>query len=130
MAKARLQHVSVIIREGGQAEARAFYGGLLGLEEKTPPRSLAHLNLVWFVVGEGEMELHCSPNGPVPRGNEAHHFCLEVDDLAAYRDRLTGAGVEVSEAEPIPSRPRFFCRDPFGNLLELTTIEGDYRQAE
>jgi catechol 2,3-dioxygenase-like lactoylglutathione lyase family enzyme len=126
MAQARLQHVSVIISEGGQEAARAFYGGLLGLTEKTPPSSLAHLHLVWFNVGAGELELHCTPNGPKPTGNEQQHFCLAVDDLAAYRQRLQAAGVAISEAEPIPARPRFFCRDPFGNLVELTTIEGDF----
>jgi catechol 2,3-dioxygenase-like lactoylglutathione lyase family enzyme len=130
MAQVRLQHVSVIIHEGGQEAARAFYGGLLGLREKEPPRSLAHLHLVWFNVGEGEMELHCTPNGPSPRGDEQQHVCLAVDDLATYRSRLSEAGVLISEAEPIPYRPRFFCRDPFGNLIELTSIEGDYRQAQ
>ncbi len=130
MAKPRLQHASVIITEGGQEAARRFYGGLIGLEEKEPPLSLAHLHLVWFFVGEGEMEIHCSPNGPEPRGDEENHFCLVVDDLAAYRQRLTEAGVEIIEADPIPYRPRFFCRDPFGNLVELTTIEGDYRLAQ
>lgn len=130
MAKPRLQHVSVIIHEGGQETARAFYGGVLGLEEKEPPNSLAHLHLVWFIVGEGEMELHCSPDGPKPHGDEANHLCLAVDDLDEYRRRLTDAGVAITEAEPIPYRPRFFCCDPFGNLLELTTIEGDYRQAQ
>ena len=127
MAKPRLQHVSVIISQGGQEAARSFYGDLIGLDEKEPPLSLAHLHLVWFVVGEGEMELHCSPNGPTSSGNEENHFCLVVDDLAVYRQRLTKAGLTITEADPIPYRPRFFCRDPFGNLLELTTIEGDYR---
>jgi hypothetical protein len=34
------------------------------------------------------------------------------------------AGIETTDRTPIPNRPRFFCRDPFGNL---TTIMGDYR---
>ena len=51
------------------------------------------------------------------------HLCLEVDDVAALRSRLDEAGVETSDATEILGRPRFFCRDPFGNLLELTTIE-------
>ena len=130
MAKPRLQHTAVIIAQGGQDAARAFYGDLLGLEEKDPPTSLAHLHVVWFAVGEGEMELHCSPNGPLPVDNEQNHFCLVVDDLDAYRKRLTEAGVAITEADPIPYRPRFFCRDPFGNLVELTAIEGDYRTAQ
>lgn len=129
MTRPRLQHASIIIPAGTQDQARAFYGGVLGLEEKEPPHSLAHLNLVWFAVGDGEMEIHCSPNGDPPAGTEQSHFCLVVDDLEGYRRRLEEAGAPITEAPPIPYRPRFFCRDPFGNMVELTTIERDYRDA-
>lgn len=112
-----------------QEAVRAFYGDLIGLEEKQPPQSLAHLQLVWFIAGEGEMELHFVPTADRPPESN-QHFCLVVDDLDLYRQRLTEAGVPIIEAEPIPSRPRFFCRDPFGNLIELTTILGDYRSAQ
>ncbi|HEY0753141.1 MAG TPA: VOC family protein [Ktedonobacteraceae bacterium] len=125
-----IQHVSLTIVEGGQDAARAFYGGLLGLEEKEPPVSMEHLHLVWFFAGAGEMELHCIPNTPEPNGNEQNHVCFAVDDLAEYRHRLEAAGVAIQDADLIPYRPRFFCRDPFGNLVELTAIEGDYRLAQ
>ena len=128
MTKPRLQHVSLLIPPGAQDAVRAFYGELLGLEEKQPPLSLAHLQLVWLSAGEGEMEVHFMPANDRP-GETSQHFCLVVDDLEAYRQRLREAGVSIIEAEPIPSRPRFFCRDPFGNLVELTTILGDYRDA-
>ena len=36
----RLQHVSVAIAPDGADEARAFYGGLLGLREKPVPPKL------------------------------------------------------------------------------------------
>src|SRR6266851_8371731 len=55
MAGPRLQHASMLIPTGTQDAVRAFYGGVLGLEEKQPPRSLAHLHLVWFAAGEGEL---------------------------------------------------------------------------
>jgi hypothetical protein len=57
----------------------------------------------------------------------ARHLCLEVTDLAMVRRRLTDAGHEPRDTTPIPNRPRFLCRDPFGNLVEFTTIEGPYR---
>jgi catechol 2,3-dioxygenase-like lactoylglutathione lyase family enzyme len=130
MARPRLQHISLVIPQGRQDTVRAFYGELLGLEEKQPPKSLAHFQVVWFIVGDGEMELHFSSEGTPPDGTDRHHICLVVDDLAAYRKRLIEAGVTLEEAAPIPYRPRFFLRDPFGNLVELTTIQGDYRLAE
>src|SRR5713101_1685472 len=51
----RSQHASMVIPPGTQDAVRAFYGGVLGLEEKQPPHSLAHLHLVWFAAGEGEL---------------------------------------------------------------------------
>ena len=116
-----LQHVSSIIPIGGQELVRAFYGRLLGLEEKEPPHTLAHLNLVWFVAGD-EIELLFVPSERVPDTSDQRHLCLAVEDLDDYRCRLTEAGYTITEAELIPNRPRFFCRDPFGNLVELTTI--------
>jgi catechol 2,3-dioxygenase-like lactoylglutathione lyase family enzyme len=129
MTRPYLQHVSLLIPPDSQATVRAFYGQLLGLEEKQPPASLAQFQLVWFVAGEGEMELHFVPSVDRPTEND-QHICLVVDDLEHYRRRLAEANVPVLEAEPIPLRPRCFCRDPFGHLLELTTILGDYRSAE
>ncbi len=129
MAGPRLQHASMVIPPGGQEAVRAFYGGILGLEEKQPPHTLAHLNLVWFAAGQGEMELHFLPDTRPLDWTDQRHICLVVEDLEEYRGRLTAAGVSVIPADPIPNRPRFFCHDPFGNRLELTTIQGDYREA-
>jgi len=103
---------------------------VLGLEEKEVPHTLKHLNLVWFAVGEGEMELHFVPSTILAAEGDPRHFCLVVEDLEAYRKRLIEAGHKIIEDLPIPNRPRFFCRDPLGNRIELTTIQGDYRKAE
>jgi catechol 2,3-dioxygenase-like lactoylglutathione lyase family enzyme len=106
---------------------RAFYGGMLGLVEKPVPASLADQELVWFEAGPSELELHFLPDPVPPDPAAQRHFCLEVDDLEGWRRRLESAGIETSDQTPIPNRPRFFCRDPFGSLIELTTILGDYR---
>jgi catechol 2,3-dioxygenase-like lactoylglutathione lyase family enzyme len=124
---ARLQHVSTPYPRGRADEVRSFYGGLLGLKEKDVPESLAGRGLVWFWAGDGERELHFLPEDDLDR-RSMRHFCLEVEDVEAARRTLTTAGCEMFEDTPIPNRPRFFCRDPFGNLIEFTTIVGDYRQ--
>lgn len=116
----------MVIPSGAQEKVRAFYGSLLGLEEKPVPHTLKHLNLVWFKAGEGEMELHFVPNSMQSRPEDPRHICLVVDDLDEYRRRLTEAGYTIVDAEPIPHRPRIFCQDPFDNRLELTSIEGNY----
>ncbi|MDQ6772073.1 MAG: VOC family protein [Candidatus Dormibacteraeota bacterium] len=109
--------------DGRQDEVRTFYTGVLGLLEVPPPGSLAHLRLVWFSAGEG-LELHFFPGPTDPEA--ARHFCLNVDDLEERRERLAASGYQPYDDTAIPNRPRFFCRDPFGNLIELTRIEGDY----
>ena len=123
----RLQHVSTPYPRGRQEEVRAFYGDVLGLVEKPVPDSLVDQELVWFEAGPPDLELHFLPDPVPPDFVAQRHFCLEVGDLDGWRRKLEGAGVETSEQTPIQNRPRFFCRDPFGNLIELTTIRGDYR---
>jgi catechol 2,3-dioxygenase-like lactoylglutathione lyase family enzyme len=124
----RLQHVSTPYPEGADEQVRAFYGRLLGLEEKPVPDSLQGRGLVWFAAGDDELELHFLPDPLPPDPQAQRHFCLEVGDLDGCRRRLTEAGFAPSVETAIPNRPRFFCRDPFGNLLELTTIVGDYQE--
>jgi catechol 2,3-dioxygenase-like lactoylglutathione lyase family enzyme len=113
-----LQHVSIPMPKTGHADARAFYGGLLGLEERDVPPKLDASELVWFRVGD-DLELHCfESDEPAPR---AQHFCLRLDSgLAALREKLEAAGVEVEDTTEIVGRPRFMTRDPFGNRVELT----------
>ena len=118
-----LQHVSSPFPDGEQAAIRRFYGEVLGLREVPPPASLESMRLVWFSAGPG-LELHFFPGQPDP--DAARHFCLDIEDLAETRRDLAAAGLEPYDDIPIPNRPRFFCKDPVGNLLEFTRIEGDY----
>lgn len=58
------------------------------------------------------------------------HLALDVTDgLDELRAHLQAAGYEPIDDTPIPNRPRFFCRDPFDNLVEFTSIQGDHRDA-
>jgi catechol 2,3-dioxygenase-like lactoylglutathione lyase family enzyme len=121
----RIQHVSIPIPAGAEAQeqARLFYSHIWGFPEIPPPHSLAHLNVVWFQVGN--TELHLFPESGGVRSLGAH-FCVELADVEAMRAKLAAAGYIIEETDPIPNRPRYFCRDPFGNRVELTTILGDY----
>jgi len=118
----RLQHVAISRLPGGDAAARAFYGNVLGLSEITPPTSLAALDLIWYQLG-AETELHIMVEEPMGQDHSGRHFCLAVDDLGELRARLEAAGITAVGDTPIPGRPRFFVRDPFGNLIEITSIE-------
>ena len=125
----RLQHISVPRPPDSDVAARHFYGEVLGLEEMTPPKALSDLNVIWYRLGK-ETELHLLTEAPMGQDHSGRHFCLAVDDVVALRARLEADGVAVVGDIPIPGRPRYFCRDPFGNLIEITTVEGDYRTLE
>ena len=120
MQRPRLQHISIPRPPGSHAEARAFYGGLLGLSECPVPEALSQLDLVWFQLDDSELHLYAQ-EGVSPHAGR--HMCIDVDDLAGLRKRLVAAGYAPQETIPIPGRPRFFCEDPFGNLIEFTSIE-------
>ena len=118
----RLQHVSVAIPPDGAKRARAFYGGLLGLEERPVLPKLDPAHFIWFRAGD-DRELHLMLIDEPPP--ESAHLCLAVDgDLTALRARIEEAGVATRDGTELVGRPRFTCRDPFGNLIELTRLEG------
>jgi len=125
---ARLQHVSIPRPPNSDDTTRAFYSGLIGLEEKPAPLSIQNLGLIWFKVG-GDTELHLFREDPI-HDESRRHLCLVVDDVHMLRKKLEDAGYEPYDAPSIPGRPRFFCRDPFRNILEFTTIEADYLDLE
>jgi catechol 2,3-dioxygenase-like lactoylglutathione lyase family enzyme len=119
----RLQHAAVTFPEGAAAAIREFYGGTLGIPEMPVPEEVRHLGWVWFATDEEGVELHFIPHPVPPDPARTHHFCLQVDDLAAVRERLVAAGSEVRDpGARIQGRERAFVRDPVGNLVELVEI--------
>ncbi|HEX2621319.1 MAG TPA: hypothetical protein VHL11_14270 [Phototrophicaceae bacterium] len=121
-----LQHVS-IPRPPGEASAelaRKFYSGVIGLTEKPVPTTITQFDLVWFKIGEDtELHVFAEENSPT---NTTRHFCLNVGDVELMQQKLIDGGYEPWAAEPIRGRPRFFCRDPFLNVVEFTQIAEDY----
>jgi catechol 2,3-dioxygenase-like lactoylglutathione lyase family enzyme len=113
-----LDHVQVAAprRPGVEEQARAFYGGLLGLGEIEKPNILKPKGGVWFSLGHGE--LHVGLEEPFSPALKAHPALL-ARDLTALRARLEAAGCETAEADPLEGVTRFYVADPFGNRIEL-----------
>lgn len=122
-----LQHVSIPRPPGAESAeiARQFYSDLVGLTVKPTPGSIAHLDLVWFKIGE-ETELHVFSETDNSKDPSLRHFCLHIDNVEAMRLKLIDNGYEPWFPEEIQGRPRFFCRDPFKNIVEFTQINDDY----
>lgn len=123
----RLQHTSVPMPIGGHDAARRFYRDLLAMPEIPVPGSLAVSELVWFAAGDSGQEIHCFEDAELTQRSNRQHLCLDVDDLEGVRQRATEHGYPIEETTAIVNRPRFFLTDPFGNLIEVTQIGGDYR---
>src|SRR6187200_3605475 len=93
----RLQHTSIPMPADGREAARQFFGEALGMIEVTPPSSLEVDKLVWFKAGPDGHEVHVFTDEDVSQRSSAQHLCLEVDDVQAYRDRLSGHGIKIEE---------------------------------
>jgi catechol 2,3-dioxygenase-like lactoylglutathione lyase family enzyme len=116
-----VDHINLTIDEGAEAleRARAFYGGLLGME---PTPRMTHEESprgAWYVCGGQEVHLSAEAGAAGSNRASRRHAGFSVADLDALCTRVKAAGVEVKEDKPLPGRKRFFVRDPFGNRLEF-----------
>jgi catechol 2,3-dioxygenase-like lactoylglutathione lyase family enzyme len=106
--------------------ARAFYGGILGLDEIARPPVFPGAG-IWYAVGDQELHLFSEPSGVAANSESRRHPCFEVNDVEALRAHLASAGVTTRDHDgEIPGRPRFFAVDPFGNTLELVQFEANH----
>ena len=118
-----LDHVQLAAPPGCEAQARAFYGVLLGLPELPKPAALAGRGGVWFAVGA--QAVHVGVEEPFRPARKAHP-ALRAASAGAVRElarALEAAGHRVRWHAELPGVVRFFADDPFGNRLEV--LAGD-----
>jgi catechol 2,3-dioxygenase-like lactoylglutathione lyase family enzyme len=112
-----IDHVQLPMPAGGEAEARGFYGDILGLREVDKPPALAGRGGCWF-VGPPGVAIHLAPE-PDFRPLARAHPAIVVGDLVATRAVLTAAGISIEEDDSALAVRRCYIRDPFGNRIEL-----------
>jgi len=111
-----IDHVQLAMPPGREADARAFYSGILGLPELPKPANLAPRGGCWF--GGGSVYVHLGVEQDFRPARKAHPAFL-VDDLSALRQRLSAAGFPPKTDEPLEGFDRLYVDDPFGNRIEL-----------
>jgi catechol 2,3-dioxygenase-like lactoylglutathione lyase family enzyme len=111
-----LDHLQLAMPRGREAEARAFYGNILGLPELTKPPNLAPRGGLWFALGS--QQLHLGVEEGFRPARKAHPAFL-VRDLAGLRMNLAEHGFSPYEDEALAGYERFYVADPFGNRLEF-----------
>jgi catechol 2,3-dioxygenase-like lactoylglutathione lyase family enzyme len=111
----RLDHVQLCIPKGEEAQARDFYGRVLGFPELEKPEALKVNGGLWFQVAD--IQLHISVE--TPTGRSKRHPAFEVEALDEIRDYFRQQQIEVREETPVPGLQRLSFFDPFGNRIEL-----------
>lgn len=113
-----LDHVQIAAPSGCEAEARHFFGVLLGLAEVEKPQVLRDRGGVWFRLGA--QQLHVGIEVPFRPAAKAHPALrVAPDRLDALAERLLNASATVAWDDGLPGARRFFTHDPWGNRIEL-----------
>jgi catechol 2,3-dioxygenase-like lactoylglutathione lyase family enzyme len=113
-----IDHVQMAAPRGCEAEARRFYGTLLGLMEIEKPESLRGRGGVWFRCGE--QQLHVGVEDGFAPARKAHPAIrVAAGELDVLAERLRDAGEQVLRDEALTSVQRFYTQDPWGNRIEL-----------
>jgi len=128
----RLHHVQVSCPPGGEADARQFYAGGLGLTEVGKPAALADRGGVWFrshdSTGSIVAEIHVGIEDPFQPARRAHAALVVngATELEAAAERLTDAGFEVDwrERHTFDGYERFHTFDAAGNRVEILSPVG------
>lgn len=111
-----LDHIQLAMPAGQEPQARAFYGGVLGLVEVAKPAPLAARGGCWFAAPGAQ--IHLGVEAEFAPQRKAHPALL-VRDLAACQRALEAAGVAVLPDDTLPDVRRCYASDPFGNRIEF-----------
>ena len=111
-----IDHILIAMPPGREDEARAFYHGILGLDEKVKPPQLVARGGCWFE--NGGLQVHLGVEKNFIPARKAHPAFI-VDNLAEMVTKAMQAGYKVTADEPIEGCDRRHIDDPFGNRIEL-----------
>ena len=111
-----LDHVQLAMPAGREADAEAFYGGVLGMTVVPKPEPLAARGGRWFVAGAVQVHLGVDPDF---RPARKAHPALVVDDLEGLIEELRTRSIPWQEDRELPGVRRGYVDDPFGNRIEI-----------
>ena len=111
-----LDHVQLAMPAGFEAEAEAFYSGVLGIPRVPKPEILEQRGGCWFE--RPGLRVHLGVEADFRPARKAHP-ALAVRGLPAFVARLRSAGVAVTAGDGVPGMDQAYVDDPFGNRIEL-----------
>jgi catechol 2,3-dioxygenase-like lactoylglutathione lyase family enzyme len=101
---------------GREAEAVAFYEGLLGIAHVPKPHHLATRGGRWFVDGDLKST---SVSTPIFVAATKTHRAFIVDNVRSIATAVAAAGFAVKDDEPLDGYDRVYVADPCGSRIEL-----------
>ncbi len=110
-----VNHVQVNVPSADLERARDFYIGFMGMKEIARP---AVFNSAGIWAHAGSFEMHIGVEDNIERKTRAH-VAYEVNDIDAWRKKISETGSAIKEQPVIPGYDRFQFRDPFGNNIEI-----------
>ena len=111
-----IHHIQLAMPSGREEVARAFYSGVLGMEELPKPEELAARRGAWF--RHGSLDMHLGVEEDFRPARKAHPG-IAVSDIDEMAATLAEAGHAVVWDEKLSGVRRFYSSDPFGNRLEF-----------
>ena len=112
-----LHHVNVTVPAELEDAAKEFYASVLGLKQ-IPKPATSRQSGAWYQIENAQLHLSVEDEEPTL---SSRHVCFTVSDLAAVEQRFREACVEIiADPRPNPDSPRFYVRDPGGNMLEIS----------
>lgn len=115
----QIDHVNVVVPKSVETAAKDFYGLILGLKEIPKPVELQGRGGAWYQLGAVQLHLSAKADTTIAETRKGH-VCYTVADVAFAEKQLRTSGIEIiADDQPMPGKPRFYVRDPGGNLIEL-----------
>jgi len=129
----RIDHAALLVSD--VEEARAFYLGVLGLQEVSRPPTFTFPG-AWLQIGDQQLHLvgeaepgRTRETHPGYRANElatgyTSHFGIEIDDLESMLEVLRGRGTEIVGGPRLRGDGllQAYVADPDGNVIEFLQI--------
>jgi hypothetical protein len=118
-----IDHVQLAAPPGCEADARRFFGEVLGLRELPKPAAHAVRGGLWFQCGG--QQIHIGVEEDFRPAKKAHPALRLRDEAAieAVKARLKAADIVTRDDNEIEDAAGFFADDPWGNRLEFVTAK-------